>query len=176
MEKIIIFLLFFSISISFAQQNEEKPEISAGFSLGYKNFNGDIKNWDFGAAPGLILKIRMNNKLSYFIWADYLKLTSNKFPQAYYISTEAGIDYFFLGDSKLQAGLTGGLSNATFNFDSIDKENNIESEFGIFGGIVVGYNLSEQIRIESRAVLGNLFTSPINTVEKRLNIAFLIRL
>ncbi len=165
----------------FAQQLKWE-NFSVGILVQHYETNSDLnKFWDGSPGAGVTVRYRADKNL--FLEGNLVvsKFSSNNNEYADFIliSMPASLQYKFFPDSKISAGIFFGLENNSFLFtgEASDRirENDTESEFGIFGGTSVSILVSSKIELEAFYKIQNIFSSPVELVVQNFGVKFFLR-
>lgn len=176
------FIFFISISYINQAQEIDFDDFSLGFAVQSYETNSDLeKYWSAGLGAGIAVKYKVRKNL--YLEGNLIlsKFSSNnmEFADFILVSAPAGIHYKFFPEKNFNSGIFFGLENNSFIFtgEASDKisENDIESEFGIFGGISFSFLISSKIETEAFYKIQNIFSSPEELVIQNIGLKIFFR-
>jgi hypothetical protein len=173
MKKILLYIFFIIYSASFFPQEIKWENLSAGIVINHLITQGDLKEyWNNTPEGGLLINYIIDKNLSFegSISVAYLKpkpgenQSSTGLPDIFLVNMPAGLKFSFFPGEIFSFNLSGGITNTTFIFtgDAAEslKENNIESEFGVFISAGLGCEIFNNINIELCPNYQKIFGTP----------------
>jgi hypothetical protein len=173
-KKIYLNIFLIILSPAFFAQNIKWENLSGGIVINHLTTGGDLKEyWDNTPEAGFLVNYFLRNNLSFegALTGAYLKpKPAGKesliitLPGIFLINMPAGIKYSIPLREFFSFQISAGLTNTTFIFsgkaaESL-KENNIESEFGMFGSAGFSGRFFNNINIELVPGYQKIFSSP----------------
>ncbi|HVO75762.1 MAG TPA: hypothetical protein VMT35_17175 [Ignavibacteriaceae bacterium] len=187
MKKFFLYILLITSSPLFFPQNIKWENLSGGIVINHLISGGDLKKyWNNTPEAGLLINYLIGGDISLesSIAGAYLKAKpaneisfNNPLPYILLINLPAGVKYTFLRGDFISFNVSAGITNSTFIFTGKPaetlKENNIESEFGLFASAGFGGRVYKNFIIELVPGIQRIFSSPnLNLYRIGLKILF----
>ncbi|MBN2572517.1 MAG: outer membrane beta-barrel protein [Ignavibacteriales bacterium] len=183
MLKTTTYLFVFIIYSVIQCQNFDFGKMSFGLSAQYSIPSNDLKEyWDNYFCGGLVANYNLSDEISLetsFLFSINNSIDEKKYPNIYLIEIPAGVKYNFLIRDNFKLFIESGLQSSTFAFrgesaESV-KENDNESEMGIFAVAGIHFKINENIKCELFGKILNIFSKPeeIQIISLGINIFLL---
>ena len=181
-KKILIIILIIISAPNYFSQKIKWENLSVGIIIQNYKTNSDLNEfWEESLGGGGAVKYRITKNL--FLEGNLVlsKFNSENINYADFIlvSMPAGLHYKFSPNSPIDFGLFVGLENNSFIFtgEASDRirENDTESEFGIFGGGSLSFFPASKIEIEAFYKIQNIFSSPVELLVQNFGVKLFLR-